>query len=151
MSDIYSIMLEESRQSFFKLENLMSFLDMKAFGIVAINAITLSFFVDLLNNFEVSIYYYVPLLLFIVSLGFVIFCVWTRTWHRQSGSKTIENYGKLEAEDAASQLAINYASCEEELREIYSEKMMFFNIGLVLMMLGFIFNLFSFFYLMFLS
>jgi len=44
MDDIYNLILDETRQNFFQLENLMSNLDMKAFGIIAVNTILFSFY-----------------------------------------------------------------------------------------------------------
>ena len=134
MDDVHFLMLEETRESFFQFESLMSFLDMKAFGIAAIDAIFLSAFIDILSNWKTASpsYYYTPSIFLVLSLVFVVFSVWLRTWDRQSGKNTICKYGTLESKDAAGQLAVNYASCEEQLRTIYDEKMRFFKIGLVM-------------------
>jgi len=80
----------------------MSFLDMKAFGIAAIDTIFLSAIADLLSNWKsaVPIYYYTPSIFLILSLGFIVFCIWLRIWERQSGKNTICNYGTLESKDA---------------------------------------------------
>jgi hypothetical protein len=140
MDEVHFLMLEETRESFFQFENLISFLDMKAFGVAAIDTIFLSAIVDLLSNWKsgVPVYYYTPSIFLILSLGFIVFCIWLRTWERQSGKNTICNYGTLEPKDAAGQLAVNYASCEEQLRTIYDEKMRFLKVALAMTGIAFI-------------
>lgn len=50
-SAINRLMVDDARQSFFQLENLMSSLDTKAFGVVAIGAVLISIYTYILNNF----------------------------------------------------------------------------------------------------
>jgi len=50
MGNIHDLMVNDARQSFFQLENLMSSLDAKAFGGVAIGAVIFSIYTYILNN-----------------------------------------------------------------------------------------------------
>jgi hypothetical protein len=146
MSDIYSIMLEESRQSFFQLENLMSYLDMKAFGLCAINALLFSIFAYLLSLFKahIPLVMYIPSGLLVVSLIFLIFCTWPQDWNRQDGLATLNKYGTWDCERASRQLAKNYATSENELFIKYWEKFEHFRKGLILTIFAFVSGIFIF-------
>ena len=139
MGNIYDLMLEEARSNFFQFENLISNLDVKAFGVVAIDAILLSAFVSILSSWKPTVpaYYYVPSLFLVVSLVFMTFCIWPRTWKRQNGEKIISKYGTFNPEDAAGQLAVNYAQAEMKLAKTYDIKLRFFETGLVLTVIAF--------------
>jgi len=44
MSDIYDVMAEEARQSFFFLKNVTASLDVKAFGFITVDALLFTVF-----------------------------------------------------------------------------------------------------------
>jgi len=132
MDDAHSLFLDETRASFFQLENLTSYLDMKAFGVVAINAILLSAFIGILIQLKANSYCYIPCIFLVISIGFVVLCVWPREHKGQSGLIKVTQYGQLKADNAAGILTANYVDWEERLRKIYNEKMDFLNVALAL-------------------
>lgn len=143
MDDIYNLMLDETRQNFFQLENLMSNLDMKAFGIIAVNAIMFSW-----DKFQ-SFWFFIPLCFLIISSALLIICVWPRIWDRQSSEATIKEYGTLTPEKASSQLTVNYATWESYLTEIYEKKIKHLRNGLIVTTLAFILGVFIIIFLVF--
>ncbi len=139
MSSIHELMLEEARQSFFQLEQSLSNLDSKAFGLAAFDSILFTVYISSLNSVSVSIdtfFWYVPLSLFILSLFFIIPCIWPRYHRGQDPYKTIKEYGIMETEDAAGQLAINYTTLYEELLKIHKDKVRAIVFGLRFMIAG---------------
>jgi hypothetical protein len=148
MSDIDSLLLEETRANFFQLENWMSNLDMKAFGLATINALLFSLFAYILILFKenIPLALYLPPSLLVLSLIFLILCTWPQSWRRQIGKATIEHYESLEAEKAARQLAANYSTWECELLKKYWNKFNFFKISLVLTILALVSEIIIFFF-----
>jgi len=133
MGDIHDLMVNDARQSFFQLENLMSSLDTKAFGVVAIGAVIFSIYTYILNNLFKSDILYLPYLVLILSLLVMVCCIFPRNWKRGSSLKNIKEHGNMEFEDAADTMAMNYAKWEDKLYEIYKSKVALFEIGLGLM------------------
>lgn len=133
MGDIFDLMVNDARQSFFQLENLMSSLDTKAFGVVAIGAVLFSIYTYILNNFPVNEILYMPYSILVLSLLFMGCCIFPRGWKRGSSLKNIKENGNLEYEDAANTMAMNYARWEDILYETYKSKLALFEIGLSFM------------------
>ena len=50
MSDIYDVMAEEARQSYFHLENMIMSLDSKAFGVITADALLFSVFTYVIDK-----------------------------------------------------------------------------------------------------
>jgi len=123
-------MVDEARESLFQLEYIATSLDSKAYGIIAINTILLSVFA-----FSFEIYHskliFVPSFIIIASLISVLVCIVPRSSHRMTGEKIINLYGEMNIDNAAGQLAFNYASLEKELNVIYEEKYKYFRWGLL--------------------
>jgi hypothetical protein len=148
MSNNDFLLLEETRANFFQIENWMSNLDTKAFGLSTINALLFSLFAYILILFQenIPLALYLPPVLLILSLIFLILCAWPQYWRRQSGKATIEHYESLEPETAARQLAANYSTWECELLKKYWNKFRFFKIGLILTMAAFVSEIIIFFF-----
>ena len=139
MNNVHSLLLEEARSNFFQLESLTSNLDMKAFGLIAVDALLFSIFVYLFSLFtNIPLILYVPSLILIVSLVFLILCICPQNWKIQNASATLNKYETWESERATRQLAKNYAASADEISEKYWEKFGFFQIGLKLSILAFI-------------
>lgn len=139
MSDIHSLMLEETRSNFFQLESWMSFLDLKAFGIIAINAILVSVFAIILTKYpNLPYYYFIPCLILIVSSAFMLFCIWPRKWKKLAGHRIWEEYKTLEKDSAVQLLAEKYAKNEKALYKIYDLKITFFKTRLIFTRVGFV-------------
>jgi hypothetical protein len=142
MSSIHDLMLEEARQSFFQLESTIANLDTKAFGFVAVDGVlfTLIGYILSLNDLPATgntdYWYAVPLSSFGISLFFMTYCVWPRKWRSQDLYLTIEKYGTLEPEDAATQLAVNYVTWEDQLLKIHGKKVRAIMSGLGFMIAG---------------
>lgn len=132
-SAINKLMADDARQSFFQLENLMSALDTKAFGVVAIGAVLFSIYAYVINNIFKFYSLYLPYSILILSLVFMGGCIFPRNWKRGSSLKTIKEYGNLDFEDAANKVAMNYARWEDKLYKTYRKKFVLFKIGLSFM------------------
>ena len=130
MGDIFDLMVNDARQSFFQLENLMSSLDTKAFGVVAIGAVLFSIYTYILNKFPNHDNLYLPYSILIISLLFMGCCIFPRGWERGSSLKNIKENGTLEYEEAANIMSMNYARWEDKLYETYKKKQILFEIGL---------------------
>jgi len=130
MSTIFDLMVNESRESLFQLECTATALDNKAYGLIAFNTILLSIFAYS-NEIYHSDFIYIPTILIIISLLCVLFGIIPRTSHRMTGEKIINLYGGMEFDDAAGQLAFNYASLEKELTSVYNIKMRCVAISLI--------------------
>lgn len=145
MDNTHSILLEEIRSNFFQLESLSSSLDVKAFGLATIDALLFSMFTYIFTLFKpIPLILYVPCLMLIISLIFLIFCICPQNWCRQNGSATLDKYETWDSEDVARQLAKNYAASESELFEKYMEKFGFFQKGLKLTILAFVLEIIVF-------
>ncbi len=142
MSSIHDLMLEEARQSFFRLENIVTHLDSKAFGFVAFDGVlfTIVGYIFGINNIStgknIDYWYTIPLVSFGLSLFFMIYCVWPRKWRFQDSDLTINKYGTLKPDVAAAQLAINYVTWEDQLSEIHGKKVRAIMSGLGFMIAG---------------
>jgi hypothetical protein len=124
------LMAEEARQSFFQVENITTYLDYKAFGIIAFDTILFSEFTYFFSPFS---HWYCsggPLLLF-VSLILELKCVWPRNFDRFTADSTIKEYGTLGLEEASAHIAADYADLELDSLDIYIEKMIYLKFGLL--------------------
>jgi hypothetical protein len=147
MGDIYDLMVNDARQSFFQLENLMSSLDAKAFGVVAIGAVLFSVYTYILTNLFKFNMLYLPYLVLILSLLVMFCCIFPRSWDRGSCLKNIKEHGNLNFEDAANTMAMNYARWEDLLYQTYKRKMALFEVGLGLMSVSILFEVCTICYL----
>ena len=135
MGDIYNLMAEEARQSFFQLENITAALDSKAFGVVTADALLFSVFVYISTPASIALFY-VPIVLVVLSFISLLVSAWPRHFHRQFSDDTIKNYGTWEPNRALAQIAANYAELELNQYKIYKNKLNWFFTGLVLMVLA---------------
>jgi hypothetical protein len=147
MGNIHDLMVNDARQSFFQLENLMSSLDAKAFGVVAIGAVLFSIYTYILSNLFNYDMLYLPYLTLILSLLIMVCCIFPRSWDRGSSLKNIKEHGDLDFEDAANTMAMNYAKWEDILYGIYKRKLALFEIGLGLMGASILFEVLTICYL----
>ena len=113
MVDIFELMVNETRQSFFQRENLLMSVDIKCFGLISINAVLFAIFVYIFT-IDKSDFLCIPSILLVASLFASIASIWPREWDRQDCKATIEKYGELPSGQAATQLAINYATWDEK-------------------------------------
>lgn len=118
----HNLLIEETRQSFFQLENLTTALDNKAYGMIAFNTILLSIFgYIIVNYFNYTLAYIAPVLL-AGSLILLLFCVYLREWGRPDSEESIKLFKDLDYKVVARQLAANYVKYERELYKIYFDK-----------------------------
>jgi hypothetical protein len=141
MGDIYDLMVSDARQSFFQLENLMSSLDTKAFGVVAIGAVIFSIYTYIINSILKDDILYLPYLTLVLSLLVMICCIFPRNWKRGSSLKNIQEHGNMVFEDAANTMAMNYSKWEDKLYKTYKSKVALFEIGLGLMGISILFEI----------
>lgn len=130
MSKIYELMVNESRESLFQLESITTSLDNKAYGLIAFYTLLFSIFAYSNEIFHNN-YIYIPLVLIVISLLSLLIAITPRTSHRTTGEIMIHKYGNLSFDDAAGQLAFNYASLEKELTDIYNIKIKYVTISLI--------------------
>ena len=139
MGDIYEAMAEEARQSYFHLENMITSLDSKAFGVIT--ADTLLFSVFTYNICEPNANLYISPVLIIVSFVLLLGSIWPRAYHIQTSDEVIKKYGTMESKSALSQLAANYADLELRLSEIYNNKFRWFLVGLIVLAISMVIEL----------
>jgi len=147
MSDIYDVMAEETRQSYFQLESLTTSLDSKVFGVITADALLFSVFTYIINeSFSNKLFYIAPAL---ISVSFILLLVsvWPRRHLMHNSKDVIKKYGKLDPREALSQLAANYADLEKELSKTYDKKYRWFFAGLVLTILSMAIELMVFGYI----
>ena len=147
MSDIYDLMAEEARQSFFQFENVTFALDSKAFGVVTADALLFSVF-SFISPFS-NWLFYIPVALLIISCFLLIGCVYPRHFHRQFSEDTINNYGTMDSKMALSHIAANYAHLERSQYKIYKNKLNWFLTGLILMVAAMVCEMIIFAYVTF--
>ncbi len=118
----HSLLVEETRQAFFQLENLTTALDNKAYGMIAFNTILISIFGYIIANyFNYALAYIAPTLL-IGSLALLLFCIYLRGWERPDSEKSKGLFKDLDYKAIARQLAANYVKYERELYKKYFDK-----------------------------
>jgi hypothetical protein len=120
-NDIFKLMVEEARESLFQLETITTALDFKAYGLISFNTIILTGVAYFIGVYHSKLLYF-PAIFLIYSLILVLFCISPRTSHRMTGETIIHLYGEMGFDDAAGQLALNYAGLEKELNDIYAIK-----------------------------
>jgi hypothetical protein len=130
MSNIYELMINESRESLFQLESIATSLDNKAYGLIAFYTLLFSIFAYSNEIFHNN-YLYIPLIIIITSLLCLLIAITPRTSHRMTGEIIIRQYGNFSFDDAAGQLAFNYASLEKELTDIYNTKIKYVTLSLI--------------------
>lgn len=148
MSDIYDLMAEEARESFFQFENITASLDSKAFGVITADALLFSVFTYIHSVFSNTVFY-VASTLIIISFILLLVSVWPRKFHRQFSSDTIKNYGTLDRKEALAHLAANYADLEGDQYKIYKNKLKWFLSGLILMVAAMVSEMAAFAYVAF--
>lgn len=131
MSSTNELMAEEARQSFFQLENITAYLDSKANGIIAFDAIFFTIFTYFFSPLSHWYCSFGPILL-ISSLIFGLKSVWIRDSSRYISDSAIKNYGTLDVDKAAAQIAADYADLELDALELYREKLIYLKISLKL-------------------
>lgn len=129
MGDIFDLMVNETRESLFQLECIATALDNKAYGLIAFDTIVLSA-LAYSNEIYHSKIMYLPIFFLFISMIFVLICIIPRTSHRMTGENILHLYGKEDFEDAAGELAVNYASLENELNDVYNIKLKYLRWGL---------------------
>jgi len=107
---------------------------------------------DVICNFFVYNYFiqneflYIPYFFLFASLVLIAICVWPRNWPRQDSKATIEKYGCRNFNEAAAQLAVNYATWDDNLKKIYNKKLSYFEFGLMSTLIAFILEILIFVY-----
>lgn len=134
MVDIYELMADQSRQSFFQLENTIASLDSKSFGVMTADALLFSAFTFVLGHpcCSSKLFYISPSLI-IISFALLLASTWPRRYRIQTAECVINKYGSWETKLVLAQLAANYADLERRSLEIYKNKFNWFYAGLVLM------------------
>jgi hypothetical protein len=144
------LMVNESREALFQLESAATSLDNKGYGIVAFDTIILSILAYFLETYPNKLLYICgPSLSLVISLFFVFFSIYPRTTHRMSAGDIINLYGQMKFEDAAGTLALNYASLDKELKEIYENKYKHLRYSLTFTMLAISVGMLTLAYLIF--
>lgn len=129
MGDIFDLMVNETRESLFQLECIAVALDNKAYGLIAFDTILLAALAFFNEIYHSSRLIYLPTVFLFISTIFVLICIIPSTSHRMTGEKILHLYGEKDFEDAAGQLAFNYAGLEKELTEVYNKKLKFLSWG----------------------
>jgi len=140
------LLLEDMRQSFYAVENKISNLDSKAFGLATINSVFISFFTYLLT-IGVNVFGVVSIILLIGSLTVLLYSIWPREWLRPDGKATIKKYWESPPSKTADQLVVNYAGYEQRASSAYDEKMRWFKISLKATCVAVVLQIISFIYL----
>ena len=130
--DKHSMLVDETRQSFFQLENLTTSVDNKAYGVIAFNTILLSMFAYVFTFYSGRILFYIAPTLLLISLLLVLICIWPRAWFRPENRETIKLFKTLGFKEIARTLAANYTSYEMVLCKIYKKKFNYLYYGLKL-------------------
>lgn len=145
--DIGSLIVEETRQSFLRLESLMMNLDLKSSIIIAIDAILMSS-LDLTTLFkdQISILRFLIVLPLFISIVFAFCCLWPRGWKGPTGTSTINECANIDFYRASCMLAGTYAKdWEINLAEVYRGKFECFEKSVVFTMISLVI-IFAFFF-----
>jgi hypothetical protein len=128
----YNLLVDETRQSFFQLENLTTSIDNKAYGTIAFDTILLSMFAYVFTFYSSRILLYIAPTILIIALLFALVCIWPRTRFGSENKGTIELFKTLEFKEIARILAANYTSYDMVLWKIYKKKVNYLQYGLKL-------------------
>jgi hypothetical protein len=117
VDELWSLICEETRQSFSDLQNLVLALDNKASTILAVDAILITVFSLVPNSIHVNFIYRIvifsALLLSVIS---AICCLYLRKWDIMDGNKLVEEYQNAEDVDhVACEIAKTRAALEVKL------------------------------------
>jgi hypothetical protein len=126
--NIESLMLEETRQAFHQRQTLLMSVDLKAFGIIAINAVLISVFSYVLSAVK-SDYLVIPFAFIIASVAFLTKCVWPIEWWGMEAATIVRDFGELEYREAIGSLAASYVQLDEMLKNKYKNKYDDFYVG----------------------
>jgi hypothetical protein len=153
MSDKHDLLVEETRQAFFQLENLVTSIDNKAFGMIALDTILLSIFAYVFTLFPTcsGILLYVSPMLIMLSLLLVLICIKPRKWYSPDNEKTIKLFENKPANEIARILAANYTSYDIVLTKIYNKKIEYLKYGVWITIISIVVELFVLAYLIFLQ
>jgi hypothetical protein len=126
----------EARQSFFQLENLIFHIDAKALGMVAINALFITFSTYLFKENSVKTWYIISFI-FGASVFFMLLCIAPRYYDHRCPSSVINNSTESSSDQVSEQMARDYAWAFDNVSTyIYDEKVQFFTIGFVTTIIG---------------
>ncbi len=125
----HNLLIEETRQSFFQLENLTTALDNKAYGMIAFNTILISIFGYIIVHYFNSPSAYIAPGLLIESLILLLFCIYLRKWERLNTEETVKLFKNLDFKEIAGQLATNYVNYEKKLYKTYFNKLEYLNLS----------------------
>jgi len=128
----HNLLIEETRQSFFQLENLTTALDNKAYGMIVFNTILISIFGYIIINYFNSPFAYIALGVLIESFVFLLLCVYLRGWERVKSKESIKLFDKSGFKEITGQLAVNYVNNEEFLYKIYYNKLKYLRVSFYL-------------------
>jgi len=132
MSTTLELLLGETRESFFHLENLGHYLDAKAFGLVAIDTAIIYLFVYFSTLFVSQWHYlfYAPILVLGCSILLTIKCIQQREWPRIEGNILFDRYRNSDSETLARKVSATYAKYENAVIDVYENKQKYFRWGI---------------------
>lgn len=136
MNEKHSLIVEETRQAFFQLENQTTTIDNKAYGMIAFDTILLSMFAYIFSFYTSHFWLYVAPAMLVISLLCLLFCIKPRKWYGPDNAKTILLFKDKPIEEISRILAANYTSYDIVLWKIYREKFKWLNIGLKIAMIA---------------
>jgi hypothetical protein len=131
MDEKYNLLIEETRQSFFQLENLTTSIDNKAYGTIAFDTILLSIFAYAFTFYSSILLYIAPTIL-VISLILTLRSIWPQTRFGSENKETIKLFKTLEFKEIVRTLAANYTSYDIVLWKIYKNKVKYLYYGLKL-------------------
>lgn len=142
------LLVEETRQAFFQLENLTTSIDNKAFGMIALDTILLSMFVYMSTLYS-SILLYVAPVLITTALIAILICVKPRKWYSPNNEETIKLFKNKSFGEISRILAANYTSYDMVLWKIYNHKVEYLKYGVWITIISVVVEAIALLYLIF--
>jgi len=136
MSEKHNLIVEETRQAFFWLDNSVVSIDNKAYGMIAFDTILLSMFAYMFTFYSNRFWIYVAPAMLVVSLLCLLFCIKPRKWYGPDNEKTIKLFKGKPIEEISRILAANYTSYDIVLWKIYKNKFKYLDLGLKITMVA---------------
>ena len=137
MEETHIRLADEAQQAFYQRENLVMSVDVKAFGVIAIDAVLSTIFLYLLTEFK-STWLAIPYVFLVFSLIFLAKCVWPVKWNRPSIPLMLNEYWDLDYKEVIEILSANYIQLDGLLKKIYEYKFKNFYIGIKLVIVALI-------------
>ena len=137
MSAIQDVMLDEARQNFFHVVSSAANIDSKAFGFIAFESLMFTVMVALVS-YTGSLFWCIPSMFFLASVVCMCVVAWLRKYPTHDTEKVIDQYGTRTGEEAATQLAVDYAELDADFSEIVYRKAEWLRRGLIIMGIGLI-------------